>query len=138
MNKVGEKTKIIISVILVIILVGGIISFQVYEYYTNQVKKQQDKEIISVLKNKIDFSPFEEELAKYSENDFEKMDELFLEKTIDEIQSEVKGGKVTCEQVVLYYINRIKKYDSYYNSVIRLNPVVLKEAREQDQKLKKK
>lgn len=106
------------------------------EYMKEQIRFQYENEVISELKKDIDFSPFEEALNKYDDSDFEKMNELIIERGIEEIQDAVRFGDLTCEDVLLYYVNRIKNYDTYYNSIIGLNPKALEVARSQDERLK--
>lgn len=90
-----------------------------------------------VLNTEALWAPFQDALEKFSEADYEKVKALAFEKTIPEIQEAVATGKLTYEELVLFYLRRIKKYDRNnelsLNSVIALNPKVLDEARELDQ-----
>ncbi|WP_105615314.1 amidase family protein [Vallitalea okinawensis] len=106
------------------------------KYMKEQLRIQYQDEVISDGKNEIDFSIFDSALNKYSESDFERLDRLIFERDIENIQNSIQDGDLTCEEVVLYYINRIKKYDSYYNSVMKINPKALEIARYQDERLK--
>lgn len=82
------------------------------------------------------WAPFQSDLDKFSESDYAKVKALAFEKTIPEIQEAISNGKLTYQELVLFYLSRIKKYDRNnelsLNSVIALNPKVLDEARELD------
>ncbi len=82
------------------------------------------------------WAPFQDALDKFSEADYKKVKALAFEKTIPEIQDAISNGKITYQELVLFYLSRIKKYDRNnelsLNSVIALNPKVLDEARELD------
>ncbi len=90
-----------------------------------------------VLNTEALWAPFQDALEKFSESDYEKVKALAFEKSIPEIQEAVASGKLSYEELVLFYLSRIKKYDRNnelsLNSVIALNPKVLDEARELDQ-----
>lgn len=87
------------------------------------------------------WKPFEEDLAYFSEADYESLKPLILEKDIPTLQTEIAGNQLTYEKLTLFYIYRIRKFESdnqlSLNSVIALNPNVLVEARERDKNRKK-
>ena len=91
-----------------------------------------------VLNTKRMWAPFEDDLASYTDSDYTRVKELAFEKTIPEIQNAISENKLTYEDLVLFYLSRIKKYDRNnelsLNSVITLNSNVLNEARQLDQK----
>lgn len=70
---------------------------------------QYDNQVISKYKQPLDFSAYEEGLSKLGGNDVERLDSYILEKDIDSIQKVILSGDITCEDVVLYYIHRIKE-----------------------------
>lgn len=82
------------------------------------------------------FKPFQKELAAFSEESYEELKPLILEQNIPQLQKNVKEGKLSYEKLTLFYLYRIRKFESdstlSLNSVIALNPNVLKEAREKD------
>ncbi|PJB13621.1 MAG: amidase [Flavobacteriales bacterium CG_4_9_14_3_um_filter_40_17] len=82
------------------------------------------------------WKPFEEDLAYFSEADYENLKPLILEKDIPALQAEITGSQLTYEKLTLFYIYRIRKYESdnqqSLNTIISLNPNVLNEARERD------
>lgn len=85
------------------------------------------------------WSPFESDLAEFSEEKYQSIKPLIFDKNIPEIQEAVKKGELTYEELSLFYLYRIKKIDREnelsLNSVISLNPNLLKEARKKDKQL---
>ncbi len=78
----------------------------------------------------------EPELDYFSEEDYNNLKDLILEKDIPTIQQNVIDGKLTYEELALFYIYRIRKYESdntlSLNGVISLNPQVVNQARALD------
>lgn len=88
-------------------------------------------------KNSI-WAPFNEELSGFSEEKYEKLKPLILEKSIPELQRTISAGKLSYEELSLFYIYRIRKFESdnalSLNAVISLNPDVLEQARKLDKR----
>jgi len=86
--------------------------------------------------------PFNDALAKFSEDRYSELLPLILEQDIPTLQKSVYAGTFSYEELVLFYLKRIQKYDREnglsLNSVISLNPKVLEDARNRDQGLKNK
>ncbi|MBQ4803809.1 amidase [Aquimarina sp. MMG015] len=86
-------------------------------------------------KNKI-WKSLESELDYFSEEDYNTLKPLILEKDIPSLQRSIKQGELTYEKLVLFYLYRIRKYESdnklSLNSIIALNPLVVKQAKEFD------
>ncbi|MFY0604796.1 MAG: amidase [Flavobacteriaceae bacterium] len=86
------------------------------------------------------FTPFEDDLAYFSEKEYNELKPLIIEQNIPSIQKSVDAGKLTYEKLTLFYLYRIRKFESdsttSLNAIISLNPNVLKEARERDKKRK--
>ncbi|WP_405205690.1 amidase family protein [Aquimarina sp. LLG6339-5] len=86
-------------------------------------------------KNEI-WKALESELDYFSEEDYNTLKPLILEKDIPSLQTSIKQGELTYEKLVLFYLYRIRKYESdnklSLNSIIALNPLVVKQAREFD------
>ncbi|SCX91792.1 amidase [Nonlabens sp. Hel1_33_55] len=88
------------------------------------------------------FAELKDEVLLFSENSpngtrkAELLNELVQEKSIPQIQRAIYDGKFSYEDLALYYLNRIYKYDRNndlsLNSVIALNPNVLDQARSAD------
>jgi len=103
----------------------------------NSIKRMKFKLIQSkYLDMNIVFKPFEEELADFSETDYYNLEPYIIEKDIPTIQEAVKNGILTYERITLFYLYRIRKFESnpelYLNAIISLNSNVLNEARECD------
>lgn len=83
------------------------------------------------------FKPFEKELAYFSEADYTALKPLILEQDIPSLQKSIQEGKLTYEKLTLFYLYRIRKFESdstlSLNAIISLNPKVLEEARAKDQ-----
>ena len=86
------------------------------------------------------FKPFEEDLAFFSEADYQNLIPFILEKDIPTIQEYVNNRILSYEKIVLFYLYRIRKYESNnnlaLNSIMALNPNILKEAKEKDKNRK--
>ncbi len=82
------------------------------------------------------FKPFENALAYFSEEDYITLKPLIFEKNIPTIQKAISEGKLTYEKLTLFYLYRIRKFESNNNlalhSIITLNPNVVLEARQRD------
>ena len=82
------------------------------------------------------FKPFEDNLAYFSEKDYEELKPYILEQNIPTIQSSVSKGILSYEKIALFYLYRIRKFESNNNlalhSIIALNPSIIKEAKEKD------
>ena len=82
------------------------------------------------------FKPFKTALSTFSEAQYQELKPLVLEQDIPSLQKKVKEGKLTYEKLTLFYLYRIRKFESdstlSLNSIISLNPNVLKQAREKD------
>ncbi|WP_437399657.1 amidase family protein [Flagellimonas lutimaris] len=87
-------------------------------------------------KNEV-FLPLYDEVSKFTEEQYEKMKPLVLEQDIPTIQNHIDSGAFTYEDLVLFYLHRIYKYElpnnTTLNTVIALNPNVLEEARQLDE-----
>jgi amidase len=80
-----------------------------------------------------DFSPFEQALANFSAEQRSALDALVLEATIPQLQQLMASGDLTAEELVVYYLDRIRRYDvDQLNSVMELNPDALEIARNLD------
>ena len=88
------------------------------------------------------FKPFHKELSKFSKEKYEALKPLILEQTIPSIQQKIKEGKLSYEKLTLFYLYRIRKFESdstkYLNAIISLNPEVINEAKKKDTELKNK
>lgn len=80
-----------------------------------------------------DFSAFEDALAGVTPAYRQAMDSLLAGKTIVQIQQLMADGRLTSEALVIYYADRIRRYDvDNFNAVMELNPDALVAARRLD------
>ncbi len=86
------------------------------------------------------FLPLYKEVSAFSEERYESMKPLVLEKDIPSLQQSVAEGKFTYEELTLFYLKRIYDYEldneTTLHTVIALNENVLEEAREKDRQRK--
>jgi len=80
---------------------------------------------------------FEADLTyNFSEERYEVLKPIVLEQDIPSIQAAIRDQKITHEELVLFYIYRIRKYESdntlSLNAIISLNPSIVEEARKLD------
>ena len=83
------------------------------------------------------WSPFQDSLANFSERDYVALKPLILDRSISEIQNSVNAGDLSYEQLVTFYIFRIREIESdnqrAINGVIALNPDAINRARQLDE-----
>lgn len=82
------------------------------------------------------FAPLNDELSKFSEQEYNALKPLVLEQDLQTLQNAVKEGKLSYEKLTLFYLYRIRKFESdstkSLNAIISLNPNVVEEARQRD------
>ena len=86
-------------------------------------------------KNKL-WKNISDQIAYFSEEKYQELLPLVLDQDIPTIQSHVKSGKLTYEQLAQWYLYRITKYENdpktYLNCIISINPNVVDEAKKKD------
>ena len=79
---------------------------------------------------------FNDELSEFSEEKYEALKPLILEKNIPELQKTIREGGLSYTDLSLFYIYRIRKFESdndlSLNAVIALNPDVIEQAKKLD------
>lgn len=118
---------------------------------TAQVEKQQEHERsrmrFKLFQSKVldmneVFKPFEEDLAYFSEDEYTKLKPFIIEKDIPSIQQSISKGDLSYEKLTLFYLYRIRKFESdsttSLNAIIALNPDVVQQARQKDKERKNK
>ncbi len=87
-----------------------------------------------------EFLPFQKELSSFTEEDYKQLKPLILEKDIPSLQKNITEKKLSYEKLALFYLYRIRKYESdstkYLNAIVSLNPNILEEARAKDKEAK--
>jgi len=141
--------KVIVLLVILVVIFSCIkkedpVRFVSYDE-SSEILKQQHHEIdrmkFKLIQSKyLDmnavFAPFEKELASFSEDDYYNLAPYILEKDIPSIQESVKNGILTYEKITLFYLYRIRKFESNnelaLHAIISLNPMIVSEARERD------
>ena len=81
---------------------------------------------------KLDFTPFQKELNQFSTHRATEIEELLRDATILDLQAALKAGKLTSEELTLFFLDRIQRFDENLRSYTELNPNALVEARAAD------
>ncbi len=104
---------------------------------THKIERMQYKLIQSRVIDKNDiFRPLYHEVSAMTASDYESLKPYILGKTIPEIQTGIKDGKMTYEDLVRFYLYRIYAFEldntSTLNTILSLNEEVVAQARELD------
>ncbi|NER12250.1 amidase [Leptobacterium flavescens] len=107
------------------------------EQANHENPRMRYKLINSKISDKNDiWRAYDSDLADFSEEKYEALKPLIIEQDIPAIQAAIRDKKLSHEELVLFYIYRIRKYESdnqlSLNAVISLNPDVVEEARKLD------
>jgi amidase len=157
MKKISELKKVVGPLLLLVLVIFGLGSCKsdskgqeevvLWTPYNDSVevaanadhpnRRMQYKLIQSKVldKNEV-FRPLYNEVKAISEADYEKWKPLILERDIPSIQKSIAEGALSYEELVLFYLYRIYKYEldnaTTLNTVIALNESVVEEARQRD------
>lgn len=118
-------------------------SLEVIENKDHEIGRMQYKLIQSKVLDKNDvFLPLYSEVSKMTETEYEALRPLILEKNIYELRKSIeRDDTLSYEQIVLFYLYRIYKYEldnaTTLNTIIALNKDVIAQARELDELRKK-
>ncbi|MEM9077383.1 MAG: amidase family protein [Bacteroidota bacterium] len=112
-------------------------SLEVAANAEHEVERMRYKLIQSKVWDKNEtFLPMHDEVSKMDSTTYSSLRPLILEQSIPTIQEHISNGKLTYEQLVLFYLHRIYMYEldngTTLNTVIAINPNVLEEARALD------
>lgn len=80
----------------------------------------------------LDFAPFEAALAAFTPEQAAKVEALVMDADIATLQAAMQSGDLTSEELTLYFLSRIQKYDETLRTMVELNPDALKEAQAAD------
>lgn len=112
-------------------------TLELEEQADNENPRLRFKLINSGFSDKNDiWAPFSEELAAFPESKYEDLKPLILEKDIPSLQQSIKSGELTYSDLTLFYLYRIRKFESNnkmaLNAIISLNTEVVEQARKKD------
>ena len=139
-----KKNIILISLILLISACknkSSLVNFTKYDESKELIEQENHKnsrmqfKLIQSKYNDMNevFKPFENDLASFSEIKYESLKPYILEKSIPEIQESVANGILNYEQITLFYLYRIRKFESdhslFLNGIISLNPNAIEQAK---------
>jgi len=86
------------------------------------------------------WAPFKRDMEGFTEEQYNSLKPLIIERDIPTLQKEINQGQLSYENLVKFYLYRIRKFDRMnelsLNSVIALNPNVIVEAKQKDIELK--
>ena len=80
----------------------------------------------------LDWAPFEAALNRVPAERTAALDGLLARATVVEVQTAMKGGSFSAEDLALYFLARIRQYDERLRTCLELNPRALDEARASD------
>jgi amidase len=109
---------------------------------THENSRMQFRLIQSKLldKNEI-WAPFEKALNRFGNDTYQALKPLIIEQDIPTLQTQIQQGLLTYEQLVLFYLYRIRKFESNPNTtlhaILALNPKVIEQAVEKDRQQQK-
>jgi amidase len=84
----------------------------------------------------LDFTPFAEALAAFTPERAAEIGDVVTSATsIIDVHVAVQGGQFSYEELTLWFLDRIQRYDQTLRTYIELNPNALEEARRADQLL---
>jgi len=111
----------------------GLMSFRDSPYGLSlripNIEKQNNQD--STLKQKLNIDDFQSYIDEVGQDRLEQIRTLIQDATIKETINLFTSKKLSVEELVIFYISRIKKYQNY-NSVITINPKIIQLAREKD------
>ena len=83
------------------------------------------------------WEPFLDSLTNFAEQDYLRLQSSIVDRSILEIQEAVNSGELSYEELVTFYIYRIRKTESddelFINGIISLNPNAINRARQLDE-----
>jgi amidase len=84
----------------------------------------------------LDWTPFEAAIGRFPADKATAIGASLAKATIIDVQSAMKSGALTAEDLALYFLSRTKRYDDRLRTCLELNPRALDEARASDARRK--
>ena len=112
-------------------------SEEIAENANHESVKMQYRLIQSQVLDKNDlWKIVSDQIAEFSEEEYQKLKPFILEQDIPTIQMHIVAGNLTYETLTQWYLYRIVKYENdknkMLNAIIAINPNAVNEARERD------
>lgn len=93
-----------------------------------------------VLDKNAVFAPLYPEVRKMSAQEYERLKPMIMEQPIPSVQEHIRSGDLTYEDLCRFFLYRIYTYEldnrTTLNTVIALNPDIIRQARERDAALR--
>lgn len=124
--------KVLLSIAggsLVLLTAGG---YYLYKTISSQMPAQPERIVYD--KERV-LSPINKQLKGINIENIKKKEKDIVNATIDEIQKKVDDNKLSYEELVSFYLLRIKEYDQNgisLNAITEINPNAIEEARKLD------
>lgn len=112
-------------------------AMEISENTTHEIKRMRYRRLQSLHTDKNTlFFPFKKALATFSMEKHDALKPLILEQDIPSIQDHIEAGRLTYQELSLFYLFRIYHFElqreTYLNAIIALNPTILEEAAKRD------
>ena len=136
-----------IILFLFIVLIAGCNNSFSWKNYDESIEIKESKDHsntrmqFKLIQSKIEiknewFKNISTELNQFSQEKYNTLKPLIIEKSIPEIQTNILNSSLTYEDLVLFYLYRIQSIEfnknQYLNSIISINQNIIEEAREKD------
>jgi len=111
------------------------------EKTTDSIKDFREFKVLDskYINNEALWADLNEELKDFSEDRYNDLKALILERDIPTLQKNINEGMFSYEDLIKFYLYRIQQFDREnplsLNAVITINPNVLEEARQKDREL---
>ena len=116
------------------------IAFFIAKATIAQINMNEENQVATLNKKLLPF--LQKALAGFSEQRYEQLKPLIVERSIPEIQKSVHSRKFSYQELTQFFLYRIAKFEtnpeSSLHAIIALNPDIIKEAKEKDAQLKNK
>ena len=156
----AQVAKVLVNIFCIILLLSckdgrtnDVVAVPAWERYDETEQLTANKEhpnprmryqlIQSKVLDKNDiWDPISEDIADFTEEDYQRLKPLVLERDMPALQRSINEGVLTYEQLTKFFLYRIRKIENdstrTLHSVIALNPIAVQEARKRDLELKNK
>ncbi|MBF6596029.1 MAG: amidase [Thermaceae bacterium] len=107
-----------------------------WEAFVARQVQEQTAEREYPLRQQLDFSPFQEALEQFGADRAGQLEALTQSATIADLQAAMAAGQLSSEELTLFYLSRIRRYNHTLRAYLELNPQALQEGRARDQERK--